>query len=190
MRLGEVPLVLGHVDVETRAADDAAALDRVLARLPQRDERVVLLVVGEVEARDEARQLDRGVARPLELGHERLQLRARGRAVGAADAQVDRVHGPPADDLHDGVAGLLQAQGRLDEVAPVAGQLHRPRIAEEVGGMEHRRVEDVALDPLAAVDEPTEQPHLVGQLDPAHGLHRVAGARDVGDRGRCRRSAR
>lgn len=58
VRLGEVLLVLGDVDVEACAGDDPAALDCVLARLSQCDERVVLLVVGEVEARDPAGELE------------------------------------------------------------------------------------------------------------------------------------
>ena len=33
------------------------------------------------------------------------------------------MHGAPADDVHDRVAGLLEAQCQLDEVAAVAGQL-------------------------------------------------------------------
>ncbi len=182
VRLGEVLLVLRDVDVEARARDDAAALDRVLARLAQRDEGVVLLVVGEVEAGHPARELDRRVAGPLELRHESGQLTPGRRPVHAADAQVDGVHGAPADDVHDRVAGLLQAQRHLDEVAAVARQLDGPVVAEEVGCVQHRGVQDVALDPLAAVDEPAQEPHLLGQLDPADGLHRVAGARDVRDR--------
>ena len=164
------------------ARDDAAALDRVLARLAQRHERVVLLEVGEVEAGHPARELDRCLARPFELGHERRELRPRRRPVHAADAQVDRMDGAAADDVHDRVAGLLQAQGRLDEVTTVARHLDGAVVAEEVGGVQHRRVEHVALDPLAAVDEPTEEPDLLGQLDPADRLHRVARAGDVRDR--------
>ena len=49
--LDEVLVVLGHGDVEPAVRDDAAAVDRVLAGLGERDELVVLLVVGEVEAR-------------------------------------------------------------------------------------------------------------------------------------------
>ena len=182
MRLGEVLLVLRDVDVEARARDDPAALDRVLARLAKRHEGVVLLEVGEVEAGHPARELDGRVAGPLELRHERGELGPRRRAVHAADAEVDRMHGAPADDVHDRVAGLLQAQRHLDEVAAVARHLDGAVVAEEVGRVQHRRVQHVALDPLAAVDEPAQQPHLLGQLDPAHRLHRVARARDVGDR--------
>ena len=48
--LGEVLVVLRDGDVEPAVRDDAAAVDRVLARMVERDELVVLLVVGEVEA--------------------------------------------------------------------------------------------------------------------------------------------
>ncbi len=149
---------------------------------PQRHEGVVLLEVGEVEAGHPAGQLERRLAGPLELGHERCELRLRRCAVHAADPEVDRVDLAPADHVHHLVAGLLQPQRRLDEVAPVTSQLDRAVVAEEVRRVEHRHVQDVALDPLAAVDEAAEEPRLLGELDPADGLHRVARARDVGDR--------
>ena len=182
MRLGEVLLVLVDRDVEARARDDAAALDRVLARMTQRDERVVALVVGEVEPCRPADELAPGVPRPLELGDERAQLRGRRRAVEAADAEVHRVHLAAADHAHQLVAELLQAQRDLDQVAAVARQLDRAVVAEEVGRVQHRDVQHVTLDPLAAVDEPPQRLQLRRQLDPAHLLHRRRRARHVGDR--------
>ena len=71
--------------------------DRVLPGAAQRDERVVALVVREVEPGRPAGQLASRVARLLELRDERAQLCGGRRAVEAADAEVDRVHLAAAD---------------------------------------------------------------------------------------------
>ena len=47
--------------------------------------------------------------------------------------------------------------------------------------MEHVDVERVALDPLAAVEEPAQQADRLGYLDAAEVLHRVDGAHLVRD---------
>ena len=183
MGLGEVLLVLVHGDVEPGAGDDAAALDRILARLPQRHERVVALVVGEVEPGRPARRARAPASRAhSSSGTSERSSAARGGAIEAADAEVDRVHLAAADDAHHLVAELLQAQRDLDQVAAVARELDGAVVAEEVRRMQHRDVEHVALDPLAAVDEPPQRLHLVGQLDAADLLHRRGRARHVGDR--------
>ena len=57
-----------------------------------------------------------------------------------------------------------------------------PVVAEHVGGVEHEDVERVALDPLAAVDQPAQRPDGVADLDAAGVLDRRAGAHLVGDR--------
>jgi hypothetical protein len=45
---------------------------------------------------------------------------------------VDRMDRPAADQLHDRVAGLLQRQRPLDQVAAVFGEGERAGVAEEV----------------------------------------------------------
>ena len=150
--------------------------------LGERDELVVLLEVGEVEPGGEADGLERELARALELVDERRQLPLRRRAVEAADPDVDRVHLAAADDAHHLVAGLLHVQRALDELAVVLGELDRARVAEEVGRVEHEDVQRVALDPLAAVEEPAQRADLRADLDAAGVLHRVHARRLVRDR--------
>ena len=87
-----------------------------------------------------------------------------------------------ADDDHQLVPGLLQGQAALDDVGVIARHLDRSVVAEEVGRVEHVDVERVALDPLAAVEEPPQEPDRLAHLDPADVLHRVDRAHLVRDR--------
>ena len=61
-----------------------------------------------------------------------------------------------ADERHQRVAGLLHLQPLLDDLAVVARHLDRARVAEEVGCVQHVDVQRVALDPLAAVEQPAQ----------------------------------
>ena len=189
--LDEVVVVLGDGDVEPAVRDDPAAVDRVLAGLVERDELVVLLVVGEVEAGGEADGLERDLARPLELLDERLRARA---CAGARYKPPTRTligcTSRPPTTRHHLVADLLQLERLRDRVRVVARQLDRALVAEEVGQVEHVDVERVALDPLAAVEEPAQRAQLAADLDAAGLLHR-ARRRSSGRRpGRCRRCGR
>ena len=87
-----------------------------------------------------------------------------------------------ADERHQLVAGLLQRQPALDGRGRVPGELDRAVVAEEVGRVEHVDVERVALDPLAAVEEPAQRADRLGHLDAADVLDRVDRAHLVGDR--------
>ena len=69
-----------------------------------------------------------------------------------------------------------------DELGMVARELDRALVAEEVGRVEHEDVQRVALDPLAAVEEPPQRAQLAADLDAADLLHRVHGAHLVRDR--------
>ena len=78
----------------------------------------------------------------------------------------------------------------LHDVRMLARHLDRPGVPEEVGRVEHVDVERVALDPLAAVEEPPQQPDRLAHLHAAEVLHRVD-RRSSGTRpGRCRRCGR
>ena len=109
------------------------------------------------------------------------ELALRGRAVEAADPHVDRVDLATADQRHQVVARALQRQPALDRLWGVARELDGAVVPEEVGRMEHVDVEGVALDPLAAVEEPPEQPDRLGNLDAAEALEGVDRTRLVGD---------
>ncbi len=87
-----------------------------------------------------------------------------------------------ADERHHLVAGLLQREPALDRRRRVARQLDGAVVAEEVGRVEHVDVQRVALDPLAAVEEPAQQADRLRDLDAAEALHRVDRAHLVGDR--------
>src|SRR4029453_11068749 len=67
-------------------------------------------------------------------------------------------------------------------VRVLARHFHGPAVPEEVGGVEHVDVERVALDPLAAVEEPAQEADRLADLDLAEGLHRVDRAHLVRDR--------
>jgi hypothetical protein len=117
------------------------------------------------------------------------QLLGQGRHLGfgrcpveAAYPDVDRMDRPAADQLHDRVAGLLQLQPPLDQVAAVFGEGERAGVAEEVGGMQQVDVQGVALDPLSAVEQAAKIGDRSGDLDPAGRLDGQARAHLVGHR--------
>ena len=88
---------------------------------------------------------------------------------------------PAADERHDLVPHLLEGEALRDELRVVLGHVDRALVPEEVGGVEHRDVEDVALDPLAAVEEPAQLAQAAAHRHAAGGLHRVDRAHLVGD---------
>jgi hypothetical protein len=80
------------------------------------------------------------------------------------------------------VARLLEPQALPDDGSVVCRHLDRPGIAEEVRRVQQEDVQGVRLDPLAAVEEPAQQPDLLRNRDPAGVLDRSAGAHLIGDR--------
>jgi hypothetical protein len=151
-------------------------------RVAQREEDEVLFEVRARQRRGEAHGLDRELAGALELLHHRRELDPRRRAVEATDADVDRVDLAPPDDAHELVAGLLELQRSLDDLAVIARHLEAVGVPEEVRRVQHEDVQRVALDPLAAIEHPPQHAHLVGHVDAADVLHRPDRAHLVGDR--------
>ncbi len=92
------------------------------------------------------------------------------------------MHLASADEDHDLVAGLLQREPTLDDLRMRAGHLDGAVEAEEVRSVEHVNVERVALDPLAAVEEPPQHLDRLTDFDAAGVLHRLDGAHLVRDR--------
>ena len=85
------------------------------------------------------------------------------------------------DDLHDPVAGLLEVQHLGHQLRVLAGD-RDPRVdAEEVGRVEERHVQDVALDPLAAVEQASQVADRSVDGDAGEAFDRVGGAHLVGD---------
>ena len=80
------------------------------------------------------------------------------------------------------IAGLLEPERPLDQHAMIAGELDRAGVPEEVRGVEEVHMQGVALDPLAAVQQPAQGRDRRVDLDAGRVLERVDGAHLVGDR--------
>ena len=153
-------LLLDHVVLELRRGErqatgggDRAPLDGVLPGRDQGQHLVVVMEVGELEPGRPAHGVQCLVQRDAQLLGQGGHLGPGRCPVEAAHPDVDRMDRPAADQLHDRVAGLLQRQPPLDQVAAVFGEGERAGVAEEVGGMQQVDVQGVALDPLAAVEQ-------------------------------------
>ena len=156
--------------------------DRVFPLVAKRHELVIAGAVGELEARHPANGLERGVARPLQALGVGREVPPPRHLVEAADPDVDRVDLAAADQGHQLVAGLLELEPAPDDLRLGLRQLDRALAAEEIRGVQHVDVERVALDPLAAIEQPAEIAERSLDRDPEGVLDRPAGAHLVGDR--------
>ena len=189
MLLDEVLVVLARRDVEAAVGDDPAALDRVLVGMRRARRARSRRRARETRSRPSSARVSSAASRARSSGSTSARELARvGRAVEAADPDVDRVDLAAADERHHLVAGLLQREAALDRRGRVARQLDRAVVAEEVGGVEHVDVQRVALDPLAAVEEPPQRADRLATLDAAerppsrwHGAHLVGDRADPAD---------
>ncbi len=93
-----------------------------------------------------------------------------------------------ADDGDDRVSGLLQREPLLGERGMILRHLQEPGIAEEVRCVQEVDVEPETLDPLAAVDEPTQvtdralvDRHSAGVLHRPDRAHLVRDRADAAD---------
>ena len=89
---------------------------------------------------------------------------------------------PAADNRDDGIAGLLESQAELHDVLVIGRHVHGALVPEEVGCVEQEHVEDVALDPLTAIEQPSQCPQLAADRSTKRILHGVHGAHLVGHR--------
>jgi hypothetical protein len=141
-----VPVLDGEVGA-TAHRDSIAPLERVrVAR--ERHEDVVLLEVGRRQRRGPGDGGEGFVERAPEVARERPELALRRRQSKAAHPRRDRMDGAPADQRHERVSRLLQSETALDHLAMVPGHLDRAPVSKEVGRVEHRDVQRVALDPI------------------------------------------
>ena len=115
------------------------------------------------------------------LGHRREVGGGRHR-VETADADVDRMDRPAADDLLESVPRFLQRQSALDGVAVRARHGNDIGGPEEVRGVQHVHVQRVAVNPLPAVQQPAQGEEFVRQRHTTGILDRVAGAGLIGHR--------
>ena len=144
--------------------------------MAQRDELDVAAALAEIEAGHPAHRRGRVVEQPEQRLAQPAQLGAPRRAREAADAGADRVHRAAAEQLDDGVAGLLEAQPALDRGAVPGRQFDHVGAAEVVGRGQHVHVQRVTLDPLAAVVEAAQGAHARVDDDAERLLERVHGA--------------
>ena len=136
---------------------------------------------GELEAGDPAHEGNGSGVRSFEIGHQVAQFTTARCPVEAAESHVDRVDRTPADHLHDPVAGLLEVQHLGHQLGVLAGD-RDPRVdAEEVGRVKEGHVQDVALDPLAAVEQPSQVADRTVDGDACEAFDRVGGAHLVGN---------
>ncbi len=182
MQLLEMRVVLVRRDVQPLVRHHVTGVERILARRPQRHELVVALAIGEIEARHPAHRRQRDITRTLQRLDQRAQFPSRRRAIEAANAHIHRMDRAAAEQFQDLVADLLQLQALAHDIAMVLRHLDRALVAEEVRRMQHVDVQRVALDPLAAIQQPAQLPHRLAHRDAERVLHRVHRAHLVGDR--------
>ena len=94
-----------------------------------------------------------------------------------------------ADHVEQVVAGLLEVQHLGHQLGVLGGDLDTGVDTHEVGGVQERHVEHMALDPLAAVEQPPERsdlsagPHFGDRLDRVRRAHLVGDRADPTDAG-------
>ena len=151
--------------------------------MAQADQGIVALLVGVGETGrpvDEGLGQIAGVQQGFAQGAKVALFR---HLVEAAHLHVDRMDFPPAQKADNRIAGLLQLQRHLHRVAmPVGGHFQGARIAQEIGRMQHRRVQHMAFDPLAAIQHPPQVAQRAVDRDAQGRLHRVNRTHLVGDR--------
>ena len=180
---GPAKLLLVHV--EPLVALDAAEVHGVFVVGAQGDELIIPFELGEGDVfRQEHGHVAHIVQADPQFAGERGGGGRVGRAVESADADAHRMHGPAAQQRHDVIAGLLDPQRTLHQRPMVGGHADGAFETEEVGQVQQEHVQDVAFDPLAAIQHVAQHAdrriHLV---EHAHRLLQgVAGTHLVGDR--------
>ena len=173
---------LAHRDVQSGCRRDPTLVDGVLVLAVQRHQVALEGEIREVEGGNPASGRDGRVARPAETLRNRLEVGDRGCLVEASDAHIDGMDGTPAEQVEDVVADLLQLEAAFDDVAVIPREIDGALVAEEVGRVEQIDVERMALDPLPAVEEAPQRPHLSVDADAGRVLDRLASAHLVGNR--------
>ena len=95
-----------------------------------------------------------------------------------------------AQNVHDLVPDLLHPQRVPHKIRLVLRQLQRILIPQEIRGMEHVHMQDMALDPFAAIEQPAQFTQLSVHRHAERILHRMHRSSSGRRRDRCRRCAR
>ncbi len=107
----------------------------------------------------------------------------------AADANADRVNGPPAEAFDQRIAGFFHFESAFDKVFVIDRHGHRAVVAEKIGCVEHKHMQRVALDPLSAVQQPAQRSnggggcHAESVFQGPHGAHLIGDGADAADTG-------
>ena len=177
----KVLIVFANGDVQSLVGYKPSFVKWIFVRMPQRNEFVIAFEVRECEGRHPAHGLERGVTRPLQFLGKGRELFLVRHFVEAANSHIDGVDFPAAQQAHDFVAGLFQAQAALHLIRVVFGHADGVFVAEEVGRMQQVDMQRVTLDPFAAVDQPPQIADGAGYFDAARVFDGVTRAHLVGD---------
>ena len=150
--------------------------------MTQGDELVIVGEVGKRKGCGPAQSCDRQVAGKFQRFHHRGELAGVRRPIEPADPYVHRMDRATAEQGQQFVASLFEREPTLHGVGVVAGHRDAVGIAEKVGGVQHHDVQRVALDPLAAIEEPAQDAGRRVDHDPQRVLDGVHAAHLVGDR--------
>ena len=186
----------GRVGVQPFRGRDPAGLDGVGVLSMQGHEAIVGLDIGKLERRHPLGRRQGCVPGPPQGLGQGEHGRPVGSTVEAAHPNVDWVDRAPSDGLHEQVADALELQAPFHRRPVERGELHGVLATEEVRCMEQVDVQGMALDPLAAVQQPAQghdgrvDGHAASVLDRRAGAHLVSDRADAADaRGDLRRLA-
>ncbi len=175
----------------------AVVLDRALLPAGGADRRAaeaearLVRAQGHVDQRPGAPGRDLDLRRDLHEVRQRIEARGeiladlhqrglRGELPEPAHEGVDGVHGPPADQLLDPVAELLELEREGDLLRIGGGHADDGVVAEEVGQRQGEHVQRVRLDRRAQDQQAAQPVDPLGALDPERVLQRVQRGDGVG----------
>ena len=87
-----------------------------------------------------------------------------------------------AEQAQQLVAGLFECQPALHRLPVITRHRDRIGVAEKIGCVQHDNVQRVALNPLAAIKQPSQGADRLPDFDPEGALDRVHGTHLVSDR--------
>jgi len=182
MFLNEIIFILLQRNIDPFTGDDPSLTERILFGMAERDKFILLFKVGELQLRAPPDGLESRFLRPGELINERLQFGNGGSPVKAADADIDGMDFPSADDVHDFVADFLEFQCVLDDGLMIPGHSDRIFVPEKIGSVQKINMEGMAFDPFTAIEETPEFAQLAIDRNSADTFHCMNGAHLVGNR--------
>ena len=180
----ELAFVVAHVPRGSRRRGDSALVHRVFVGVYEADHVVGSREVWEVERRQPASGFDSGLQPPLEVRDQGRQLITARSSIEPADGDVDRVNGSAAEHLQQLVAMFLQPQAAIHFVRKIFGHVDAAVVSQKIRSVQQMDVQRMALDPLAAVQQPPQPPNVFCDFDAQRrfeSMHRTHLIRDRAD---------